>query len=46
VLAARWIELEPASGGRFELATATVSIVGWEREIRSIELWNEAGHLA
>jgi len=46
VLAARWIELEPATGGRFELATATLSIVGWERETRSIELWNEACHLA
>jgi len=45
VLAARWIGLEPASGGRFELATATLSIVGWERETRSIELWNEACHL-
>jgi len=46
VLAARWIELEPAAGGRFELATATLSIVGWERETRSIELWNESCHLA
>lgn len=46
VLAARWIELEPAAGGRFELATATLSIVGWERDTRSIELWNEACHLA
>ncbi|HEX5148414.1 MAG TPA: histidine phosphatase family protein [Candidatus Limnocylindrales bacterium] len=45
VLAARWIELGPASGGRFELGTATLSIVGWERETRSIELWNEACHL-
>lgn len=45
VFAARWIELEPASGGRFELATATLSIVGWERETQSIELWNEASHL-
>jgi broad specificity phosphatase PhoE len=46
VFAARWIGLEPASGGRFELATATLSIVGWERETASIELWNEACHLA
>ena len=45
VLAARWIGLPPAMGGRFELATATLSIVGWERETRSIELWNEACHL-
>ncbi len=46
VLAARWIGLPAAGGGRFELATATLSIVGWERESRSIELWNEACHLA
>lgn len=46
VLAARWIGLPPASGGLFELATATLSIVGWDREAPSIELWNEACHLA
>jgi broad specificity phosphatase PhoE len=45
VLAARWIGLPPASGGLFELATATLSIVGWDREAPSIELWNEACHL-
>lgn len=46
VLAARWIGLGPEAGGRFELATATVSIIGWERETRTIELWNGAAHLA
>jgi len=46
VLAARWIGLAPAGGGRFELATATVSILGWERGSPTIELWNEASHLA
>ena len=45
VLAACWIGLPAAGGGRFELATATLSVVGWERESRSIELWNEACHL-
>lgn len=45
VLAARWIELGPSSGGRFELGTATLSVIGWERGTRSIELWNEACHL-
>jgi hypothetical protein len=34
-----------ASGGLFELATATVSILGSERKSPSIELWNEACHL-
>ncbi len=46
VLAARWIGLPAASGALFELGTATLSIVGWERDDPSIELWNEACHLA
>jgi probable phosphoglycerate mutase len=42
VVAARWIG-EPAGAGRhFELATATVSVLGWERETPTIERWNEA----
>ena len=45
VLAARWLGLPAASGGLFELGTATLSIVGWERTDPSMELWNEAGHL-
>jgi probable phosphoglycerate mutase len=45
LLAARWIGLPPSSGGLFELGTATLSVVGWERETPSIELWNEACHL-
>jgi broad specificity phosphatase PhoE len=46
VLAARWIGLPPTSGGLFELDTATLSVLGWEREAPSIELWNEACHLS
>ena len=45
VLAARWLGLPATSGGLFELGTATLSIVGWERDDPSMELWNEAGHL-
>ena len=46
VLGARWIGLPAPSGGLFELGTATVSILGWERETPTMELWNEACHLA
>jgi broad specificity phosphatase PhoE len=42
VLTARWIGLPPADGARFALGTATISILGWERETRVIEIWNEA----
>jgi probable phosphoglycerate mutase len=42
VLAARWIGEPPSSGRSFELGTATVSVLGWERETPTIERWNEA----
>ncbi len=45
VLAARWLELPPASGGFFVLSTATLSILGWEHEKPAIERWNESCHL-
>jgi probable phosphoglycerate mutase len=41
VLAARWLGLAAADGALFELGTATLSRLGWERERRVIELWNE-----
>ena len=42
VLAARWIGEPPSEGRFFELGTATVSVLGWEREAPTIERWNEA----
>jgi probable phosphoglycerate mutase len=41
VLAARWMEQAPLLGSRLELATATVSELGWEQDRRVIERWNE-----
>ena len=45
VLTARWLGLEPTAGGLFALSTATVSVLGWERERPVVERWNEACHL-
>ncbi len=42
ILTARWLERMPATSGRyFALATATISVLGWERETPVIERWNE-----
>jgi broad specificity phosphatase PhoE len=46
VLAARWVDLAPSEGRHLALATATVSVLGWEREAPVIEHWNESCHLA
>ena len=43
VLAARWIEAPPVTASRLELATATISELGWETDRRVIEIWNAGG---
>lgn len=40
VLAARWVELPPETGARFWLATATISVLGFEREAAAFRRWN------
>ena len=45
VLAARWLELPAAAGGRFGLDTGTLSVLGWEHEFTAIWLWNDDAHL-
>jgi len=47
VLGARWVGLEASAGGRLALDTATLSILGYHREVAVLQLWNEpsAGRL-
>jgi broad specificity phosphatase PhoE len=39
-LTARWLALRPESGALFALGTATLSVLGYEREVRVIRRWN------
>lgn len=41
ILAARWLGAPPSKGQMFALSTATLSILGWEREQPVIERWND-----
>ncbi len=45
ILAARWLDLEASFGRLFSLSTGTLSVLGWDRENRVVETWNEACHL-
>jgi broad specificity phosphatase PhoE len=43
LLAARWIEAQPALGARLMLSTGTVSMLGFEHGLRALKRWNEGG---
>lgn len=45
ILAARWMGLPAEAGKSLSLGTATVSTLGWERENRVLQMWNDACHL-
>lgn len=41
ILAARWVELVPEEGSRLALSTGSISVLGWERDTRVIQRWNQ-----
>jgi broad specificity phosphatase PhoE len=46
ILAARWCDFDAIAARHLMLDTATISILGYERETPAIRSWNEGRHLA
>jgi broad specificity phosphatase PhoE len=42
ILTAVWLQLRPTGGRLFGLDTATLSILGWERDTKVIRQWNRS----
>ncbi len=40
VLGARWIGLDPRAGAHLLLSTGSICVLGWERETRALQVWN------
>lgn len=45
VVTARWLEQPAVMAARYYMSTATLSVLGWERETSVIERWNDGCHL-
>jgi len=45
VLAARWLDLGPPVGRALLLSPCTISILGRDRGVPVVALWNDSGHL-
>jgi probable phosphoglycerate mutase len=45
VLGARWLGLDVTEGAHLTLSTASVSVLGWEREVPALLHWNHTGSL-
>jgi probable phosphoglycerate mutase len=45
-LAVRWIGMPPTVGRLLELGTGSISTLGWKRELKVMETWNDRAHLA
>jgi len=41
MLGARWVGERGAFGGHLHLGTAAICVLGWERDVRVIERWNQ-----
>ncbi len=46
VLAARWVGLPATAGALFTLSPATISVLGWERDVAVINRWNDTAESA
>ncbi len=42
VVAARWVGLPATGGAMFTLSPATISVLGWERDVAAVNRWNDA----
>lgn len=44
-LTLRWLGLPIAHGRHYRLGTVSLGVLGWKREVRALETWNDRSHL-